>query len=102
MSPIKHVCSTGEELHIKKAARVVKEAVYNEAVVKTTLGSAFVEMALTRPSRPRNMSANRFMRTDEGKAWQNWNKMTNEDRLKFRVDQYAESQGCTVRDWEVL
>lgn len=102
MSPIKHVCSTGEELHIKRAARVIKDAEYEDCVVKTTLGSAFVEYALQRPSKPRNMNMGRFLRSEEGKAYQNWNKMSNIEKLEFRVNEYALSQSCTVKNWELL
>lgn len=102
ISPIKHICSTGEELHIKRAARIIKDAVYNEVITNTTLCSAFVEWALTRPSKPRSMNMGRFLRTDEGKLFQNWNRLSNNDKLQSRVEEFASSQNCTVKYWELL
>ena len=102
LSPIEHTSSTGERLKIKRAARVIVEAEYGEAIVKTTLESSFIAYALTRPSKPRNMSFQRFLKTAEGKAFQNWNKMTDSDRLQYAVEEYASSQGCSIKDWEVL
>ena len=45
LSPIEYSSTTGERLKIKRAARVIAEAEYGEAIVKTTLGSSFVNYA---------------------------------------------------------
>ena len=91
-----------EKTVVVQPFKVIKEPIYHEALQITTLGSSFVEMALTRPIKPRSMNMGRFLRTSEGKAFQNWNKMSNVDKLQMRVEEYAENEGCTIRDWELL
>jgi hypothetical protein len=85
-----------------KPLEVVKKPVFNEVVNVTTLGNYFIEAALQRPSKPRNMSDGRFLRTDDGKIAQKWNKLSNIQKLEYAVNQYAISQSCEIKSWELL
>jgi hypothetical protein len=82
-------CTDKEVFSLISPSRTVCNAVYSKATKQTTLSGGFVEMALELPRCPKGDNRFRWMRTPLGRISQQWKKMSDEQKIKFHIEQYV-------------
>jgi hypothetical protein len=76
------------EVVIDVPMKTVKAPIYSEATATVTLGKHFLERALERPKGPK-YGFQRWLRSEEGKLYQNWNKLSEDKRVEIAVGIYV-------------
>lgn len=90
-----------EVFKVLEQSKTLREPEFKSATKTTTLGSAFVEMALEKP-RPPKGKAHWWLKTDEGKMAQKWGSYSDKEKVKMRLDSMANDQGLTVLTFDLL
>lgn len=99
---VKNPFTKNEVFILNKPSQTIKKAEYNKATQQVTLSSSFIEMALERPEKPEGMSFQRWLRTPLGQLYQNWNKLSDEQKIKFHVEQYIIDMGGEDYSYEII
>ena len=99
---VKNPNSRKEVFITNKPSQTIKRAEYEKATQQVTLSSSFIEMALERPEKPEGMSFQRWLRTPLGQLYQNWNKLSDEQKIKFHVEQYVIDMGGEDYSYEII
>jgi hypothetical protein len=99
---VKNPNSRKEVFITNKPLQTIKRAEYEKATQQVTLSSSFIEMALERPVKPDGMSFQRWLRTPLGQLYQNWNKLSDEQKVKFHVEQYVIDMGGEDYSYEII
>lgn len=99
---VKNPNSRKEVFITNKPLQTIKRAEYDKATQQVTLSSGFIEMALERPEKPEGMSFQRWLRTPLGQLYQNWNKLSDEQKIKFHVEQYVIDMGGEDYSYEII
>lgn len=99
---VKNPLSKNEVFILNKPSQTIKKAEYDRATQQVTLSSSFIEMALEKPSKPEGMSFQRWLRTPLGQLYQNWNKLSNEQKVKFHVEQYVIDMNGEDYSYEII
>lgn len=99
---VKNPNSRKEVFITNKPLQTIKRAEYEKATQQVTLSSGFIEMALERPEKPEGMSFQRWLRTPLGQLYQNWNKLSDEQKIKFHVEQYVIDMGGEDYSYEII
>jgi len=99
---VKNPFTKNEVFILNKPSQTIKKAEYNKATQQVTLSSSFIEMALERPVKPDGMSFQRWLRTPMGKLYQNWNKLSDEQKVKFHVEQYVIDMNSEDYSYEII
>lgn len=99
---VKNPNSRKEMFITNKPLQTIKRAEYEKATQQVTLSSGFIEMALERPEKPEGMSFQRWLRTPLGQLYQNWNKLSDEQKIKFHVEQYVIDMGGEDYSYEII
>ena len=99
---VKNPFTKNEVFILNKPSQTIKKAEYNKAAQQVTLSSSFIEMALERPVKPDGMSFQRWLRTPLGQLYQNWNKLSDEQKVKFHVEQYVIDMGSEDYSYEII
>ena len=99
---VKNPNSRKEVFITNKPLQTIKRAEYEKATQQVTLSSNFIEMALERPEKPEGMSFQRWLRTPMGKLYQNWNKLSDEQKINFHIEQYVMDMGGEDYSYEII
>ena len=99
---VKNPNSRKEVFITNKPLQTIKRAEYEKATQQVTLGTQFVRHALTVPEKPENMSWGRWLRTPLGKLYQDWKKLTNEQKIAFHVQQYVMDMNGEDYSYEII
>lgn len=99
---VKNPNSRKEVFITNKPSQTLKRAEYDKATQEVNLNNSFIEMALERPSKPDGMSFQRWLRTPMGKLYQNWNKLSDEQKVNFHVEQYVMDMGGEDYSYEII
>ena len=99
---VKNPNSRKEVFITNKPSQTIKRAEYDKATQQVTLSSSFIEMALERPEKPEGMSFQRWLRTPLGQLYQNWNKLSDEQKIKFHVEQYVIDMNGEDYSYEII
>ena len=91
-----------EVFKLNKPSQTLQRAVYEKATQQVTLGNQFIRQALTVPEKPKNMSWGRWLRTPLGKLYQDWKKLTNEQKIAFHVQQYVMDMNGEDYSYEII
>jgi hypothetical protein len=85
-----------------KGLVVIKQPEFKRCIQSTTLSTVFTEMCLTRPERPKDQNINRWFRTDAGKLFLDWKKLSVEEKVRRHVESYVSDMGGELISYSVL
>lgn len=86
-----------ENVVIISEMKTIKEPEFRHPIRNVELGFSFIEECLKRPLKP-HKSASIF----EWDAYQKWNKMSNNEKLAFKINEYAESLNCVLIKFDLI
>ncbi|MCK9575562.1 MAG: hypothetical protein M0R51_06355 [Clostridia bacterium] len=86
-----------EEVTILSEMKIAKEPEFRHPIRNIKLGFSFIEECLKRPLKPHKDAS-----ISEWNIYQKWNKMSNNDKLEFRIQQYAESLNCEIIKFDLI
>jgi hypothetical protein len=87
---IKYDCGVVDfETVIDKPIQTIKHPEYKKATTGIVLGEAFVESALERPKPPKR-GYQRWLRTETGRLYQDWNTLSEIKRLERAIKIYVQ------------
>lgn len=86
-----------EDVIIISEMKTVKEPEFRHPIRNIKLGFSFIEECLKRPLKPHKNAS-----ISEWNIYQKWNKMSNNDKLEFRIQQYAESLNCEIIKFDLI
>ena len=98
---VKNSFQKNEEYKVLKQMRVVDPPEYKESTQVITLGHYFIKNALSRPEKPRQ-GFYHWIKTPIGKLFQDWKRMSDNQKLQIHLDELAESLGGTVKSWDLI
>jgi len=99
---VKNPFTKNEVFKLNKPSKTLVQPVYETAVQQITLGNQFIRQALTVPEKPENMSWNRWLRTPLGKLYQDWKKLSNEQKVAFHIEQYVIDMNGEDYSYEII
>ena len=99
---VKNAFTKNEVFKINKPMKVIKKPEYAKSTTHVTLYSMFVEKALEHPKKPEGVNYHRWLRTPLGRISQGWKKLTDEQKLKFHVEQYVFDMGGEDYKFEII
>lgn len=70
---------------------LTKRGIYSTCSRKVVLDYSFIEKALEIPESPKRNSGNyhRWLRSDLGKLWSDWKKLSDEQKIKRHIEIYV-------------
>lgn len=90
-----------EVVKVLEQSRTIEEPVFKSATKNTIMSFEFIKMALEKPRAPKG-KLHWWLKSDEGKISQKWGKISDEDKIQFRLEQMAHDQGMKLLTFEVL
>jgi len=99
---VKFPFTKNEVFKINKPSKTIVHAEYEKAVQQVTLSNSFVQTALDKPEKPNDMSWNRWLRTPIGKLYQDWKKLSDEQKIAFHVNQYVIDMNGEDYSYEII
>ena len=99
---VKNAFTKNEVFKINKPMQTIKRAEFTKSTRHITLGSAFVEKALEFPKKPEDTNYHRWLRTPLGRISQSWKKLSDEQKIKFHIEQYVFDMGGEDYKFEII
>lgn len=81
----------------KTVIKTDREAKYSYATRSLTMSNDFIINALTRPEKPHKKASN-----EEWNAFSRWNVTNDEQKIKFRLKQYAHDINSELVSFEII
>lgn len=91
-----------EVFSVLSPSQTITKPEYKYATQNITLSEKFVKDAYKRPTPPEGRNINWWLRTEEGKLFKNWNKLTPEQRVDTKVAIYVDSVGGRDYSFELI
>ena len=91
----------GEELIVHEQMKTIEAPIYKEATQVVSLGSHFIQNALSIPTRPKQ-GFYHWIKTPIGKLFQDWKHRSDEQKIQVHLEELAESMGGTVKSWDLI
>lgn len=77
----------------------IKEPTFSHSRRIVNIGNEFVTMALTKPKMPKKRNEHNKQLWD---LVSRWNKISDEDKIEFACEKYAQDMGCELESFEIL
>jgi len=94
---VKNAFKDDEEFVLIVPSRIFQAPEYKSATRSVQMDNSFIEMALTRPKKPRNGAA-----YSEWNIYNNWKKLSDNDKLEFQLNKYAHDINCELIGFEII
>ena len=100
---VKNSFRKDESVKIIHPLKIQLNPKYNYSTRVIRLGRHFIYQALTKPSVPEGINFHRWLRkTAEGKIYEMWDKLNDEQKIKMAVESYADSLGETILEFHLM
>lgn len=86
---------------ILEKSKTIKEPKFKQATKTTTLLKEFVDFALSKP-RPPKGKMHWWLKSTEGKMSKRWASYSDDEKVKFRLEEMAEQEGWRLTDFELM
>lgn len=91
-----------EIFKVVKPMQTIKQAEYSKATKEVTLNNSFVQNCLERPVKPKDKPFSMWTREPIGKAFLDWNKLSEEQKIKAHIEQYVLDMGGEEFSYKIL
>ena len=82
--------------------KTIERNILSRASIKIILSTQFTEMCLTKPKPPKDHNINRRLRSTQGNLFQNWKKLSVEERVQKQVEIYVDDMDGELIDYTII